>query len=335
MAAKKKPARRVGKTRAPKSRKHVEPAPLGGSKRIVVLSRNPRLYSTSRLVDAAVELGHDVRVVDTLKCSLVVERGQPTVVYGDEVLDDVDVVIPRIGASITNYGLAVVNQFELMNVPVLNQAGPIGRSRDKLRCLQILARYGVDVPRTVLAHGKDSVAGAADRVGGLPVIVKLLRGTQGIGVMLAHTMAELSTIIDTMWELGQEIMVQEFVEESRGRDVRVFVIGDRAVGAIRRRASKRGEFRSNLHRGGVGRSIVLPPEYARTAVLAAQVVGLEVAGVDLLESDDGPKVMEVNSSPGFEGLERATGLDVAGQIIQHAARFADAARVGWRKAPLM
>lgn len=298
--------------------------------RIVVLSRNERLYSTRRLVQAAEKRGHSATVVDTLECSVVVDTDNPTVIHEGKPLDDVDVVIPRIGASITRYGLAVVNQFDMMRVPVLNNSVPIARSRDKLRCLQLLARFNLDVPRTVMARSGADVKDLVKRVGGLPAIVKLTEGTQGVGVMIAHSMAEISSILDTMWDLGQEIILQEFIEESKGRDVRVLVVGDRAVGAMRREA-KKGDFRSNLHRGGKGRAMDLPEEYERLAVSAARVVGLEVAGVDLLESNDGPKVMEVNSSPGFEGLERATGEDIAGMVVEHAVRFAEAARSGWQK----
>lgn len=310
----------------------IEPGVFRG-RRIGVLSRNARLYSTTRLAEAAAQQGHSLTVVDTLACSIVVERGRPALLFAGRELDDLDVVIPRIGASITSYGLAIVNQLEMMQVPVVNGSAAIARSRDKLRCLQLLARYDIDVPRTVMAHGKADVKDAVKRVGGLPAIVKLTQGTQGIGVMIAHTMPEISSILDTMWDLGQEIILQEFVAESKGRDVRVLVIGDKAVGAMRRTARK-GEFRSNIHRGGEGEPIDLSDEYADTAVRAARVVGLEVAGVDLLEGRNGPKVMEINSSPGFEGLEAATGLDIAGMIVQHAARFADASKAGWRKRPL-
>lgn len=303
-------------------------APVTRGKRIGVLSRNAKLYTTSRFVEAAERRGHSIRVIDTLSCSIVVEPGRPSLLFEGRDLNDLDVVIPRIGASITAYGLAVVNQFEMMEVPVLNGSSGIARSRDKLRCLQLLARYDIDVPRTILArHGEDLKA-AVKRVGGLPAIVKLTQGTQGIGVMIAHTMAELSSILETMRELGQELILQEFVEESKGRDVRVLVVGDRVVGAMRRVARK-GEFRSNLHRGGEGEPIDLPESYQDAAIRAARVVGLEVAGVDLLEGRKGPKVMEINSSPGFEGLEAATGLDIAGLIVDHAARFADASRAGW------
>jgi ribosomal protein S6--L-glutamate ligase len=318
----------------PRKRPAKKPAPAPpvparrGGKRIGVLSRNPRLYSTTRLTEAAERAGHTLRIIDTLGCAVVVEPGRPSLVYEGEEVAELDVVIPRIGASVTSYGLAVVNQFEMMRVPVLNGSAAIARSRDKLRCLQLLARYDIDVPRTVMARGATELKDAVRRVGGLPVIVKLLQGTQGIGVMIAHTMAELSSILDTMHGLGQEILLQEFIAESKGKDVRVLVVGDQAVGAMRRKAAK-GEFRSNIHRGGEGTAIELPEAYKDVAIRAARVVGLEVAGVDLLEAKGGPKVMEVNSSPGFEGLEGATGLDIAGLIVAHAAAFADSSRAGW------
>lgn len=287
-------------------------------RRIVVLSRNPKLYSTTRLVDAARRQGHALRILDTLACGIVVEKGRPAITYEGGEINDAEVVLPRIGASVTGYGLAVVTQFEMMGIPTLNGSLAIAQSRDKLRCLQLLARAGIPVPRTVMARGKTDVRDAVRRVGGLPAIVKLTQGTQGIGVMIAHSMAEIGSILDTMWDLGQEIILQEFIAESKGRDVRVLVVGNKAVGAMRRRARK-GEFRSNLHRGGEGECIDLPPAYAALATRTARVLGLGVAGIDLLESDDGPKVMEANSSPGFEGLEKATKLDIAGMIVKHAA----------------
>jgi len=315
-------------TRAPartaRSAKAPVRAPARGPRQIVVLSRNPKLYSTVRLSEAAARQGHKLQVVDTLACSIAVEKGRPAVLYESRELDRVAVVIPRIGASITGYGLAVVTQFEMMGVPVVNGSVSIAQSRDKLRCLQLLAHAGVPVPRTVMARGKSDVRDAVRRVGGLPAIVKLTQGTQGIGVMIAHSMAEISSILDTMWDLGQEIILQEFIAESKGRDVRVLVVGDRAVGAMRRTA-KKGEFRSNLHRGGEGERIDLREDYAACAVQAARVLGLDVAGIDLLESRVGPKVMEANSSPGFEGLEKATGVDIAGMIIAHAAGRGQAA----------
>lgn len=240
-------------------------------------------------------------------------------------LRGLDVVIPRIGASVTGYGLSVVNHLDMMGVPVLNAAVGIARSRDKLRCLQLLASSGLPIPRTVMARDRSNVPRLLDEVGGLPAVVKLLRGTQGVGVMLASTLAELQGILDTFWDLGQEIVLQEFVAESRGRDIRALVVGGRVVGAMRRKA-RRGEFRSNLHRGGRGKPVTLSPQFVEAALQATRVVGLEVAGVDLLETRRGPTVMEVNSSPGFEGLERATGLDVAGAIVERALELAEARR---------
>jgi ribosomal protein S6--L-glutamate ligase len=218
-----------------------------------------------------------------------------------------------------------VRQLEAMGVPLLNDASAIARSRDKLAALQQLASAGVRIPRTVLARGGGDVRDLVGQVGGLPAILKLIQGTQGVGVMIAHSAAEVESILGTLWDLGQEILLQEFVAESRGRDIRALVVGDRVVGAMRREAP-RGEFRSNLHRGGFGSAVQLAPDYAEAAVRAAKVIGLDVAGVDLLESNGGPKVVELNSSPGFEGLERATGLDIAAEIIAFAARVAEGAR---------
>jgi ribosomal protein S6--L-glutamate ligase len=302
----------TGSPRAQKAR----PAPAAKGRRIGVLSRNAKLYSTARLIEAAALQGQRLRVIDTLQCGIVVEQGRPAILYeGREV--DFDVVIPRIGASITTYGLAVVSQFEMMGVPVVNGASAIAQSRDKLRGLQVLAKAGIPVPRTVMTRTKTDVADAVRRVGGLPAIVKLTQGTQGIGVMIAHSMAEIRSILDTMWDLGQEILLQEFIAESKGKDVRVLVVGDRAVAAMRRTA-KKGDFRSNIHRGGEGEPVELTAEYGECALRAARVLGLEVAGIDLLETRAGPRVVEANSSPGFEGIEAVTGLGIAGLIIAHA-----------------
>jgi ribosomal protein S6--L-glutamate ligase len=292
---------------------------------IVILSRNRKLYSTRRLVEAAKALGHAPRVLDTLRCNMVLGRDRPRMLYrGAELLAaNVHVAIPRIGASITGYGLSVVNHLDMMGVPVLNAAVPIARSRDKLRSLQLLSRFGIDIPRTVMCRYRDEVEGAVEMVGGLPCIIKLIQGTQGIGVMIANTEAEVAGMLDTLWTLGQEILLQELVAESRGRDVRALVIGDRVVAAMRRTA-RAGEFRSNIHRGGVAEALSLEREYAEAAVKAARVMGLEVAGVDMLEARTGPMIMEVNSSPGFEGLEAATGADIATTYVQHAVEFAHA-----------
>lgn len=303
----------------------------GEKLRVVILSRKKSLYTTRRLVEAIHAFGHEAQVLDTLRCDLMLEKEHPSLFYRGKAVEGVDVVIPRIGASITHYGLAVVNQFDMMGVPVLNNSVPIARSRDKLRCLQLLARFGVDMPRTVMMRNRSDLEWAVERIGGLPAIVKLLQGTQGVGVMLANSPKELESILDTMWTLEQEILLQEFIAESRGTDVRALVVGDRVVGAMRRVARTQGEFRSNIHRGGEGEPVDLTPSEKALAVKAARVVGLEVAGVDMLESSTGPKITEVNSSPGIEGLERTTGIDVAGAIISHAVEFAKARSSGWTR----
>lgn len=292
--------------------------------RVCILSRKRELYSTSRLVEAIKAEGERPLVMDTLRCSMVLGP-EPRMLYRGAEVEGLRVALPRIGASITGYGVAVVGHLTTMGVPVVNGAPAIARSRDKLRCLQLLSGAGIDIPRTVMAHDGTNIKRLVEEVGGLPAIVKLLRGTQGVGVMIATTMKEVATIFETFWELGQEIFIQEFIAESKGRDVRALVVGDKVVGAMRRKARK-GEFRSNIHRGGEGKPIKLPPEYAAVAVRAAQTVGLGICGVDLLEAKNGPKVMELNSSPGFEGLEQATGKDIAGAMVRHALDFSDLAK---------
>ncbi len=315
----------------PGSKAPEHPAPRRGrvKKTVAILSRKRSLYSTRRLVAAIRERGHRPLVLDTLRCCLLLAQGTPRMTYRGVEMRGVDVVVPRIGASITAYGLAVVNHFEMMGVPVLNPQTSIARSRDKLRALQFLSRSGLDIPRTVMAHDRSNVKKLVQEVGGLPVIIKLIKGTQGVGVMIAHTLPEVQTILDTFWDLGQEIVLQEFVAESEGRDVRALVVGQRVVGAMRRRA-KKGEFRSNIHRGGEGQAIELPAAYTEAAVRAAGIIGLEVAGVDMLEGHAGPRLMEINSSPGFEGLEKATGRDIAGEIVEHALAYAAAKSGGTR-----
>jgi ribosomal protein S6--L-glutamate ligase len=239
--------------------------------------------------------------------------------YRGAEVRDLSVVIPRIGTSITSYGMAVVNHLDAMGVPVVNRAPAIASSRDKVRCLQLLAAARIDVPRTVMAHDTRSIRRLVEEVGGLPCIIKLLRGTQGVGVMIANSLAEAQTIVQTFTELGQDVCLQEFIVESKGRDVRALVVGDEVVGAMRRTA-KAGEFRSNIHRGGEGQSVALDARYVKTAVAAAKIIGLEICGVDMLEGREGPRVMELNSSPGFEGLEQATKLDIAGAMVAHALR---------------
>lgn len=289
--------------------------------RILVLSRNASLYSTSRIVLAARARGHDVNVIDPLEFQIVVSRGRPSMLAGGVAVARYDIVIPRIGASITNYGLAVVRQFDLMGVPVLNGAVAIARSRDKLRALQLLTRRNIDVPITVCARSPAGIDAALGLVGGCPAIVKLQQGTQGIGTMIAETSQAVHSLLETLWAMGQDIVLQEYVRESKGRDVRAIVVGDRVIAAMRR-VAKPGEFRSNLHRGGKGDALRLPPAYRNTAIRAARVMGLEVAGVDMLEARQKPKILEINSSPGLEGIERASGVDIAGAIIDYAEQYA-------------
>lgn len=288
--------------------------------RIGILSRKRSLYSTVRLVEATRKAGARAIVLDTLKCELLLDK-KPRMLFRGVEVKSLTAAIPRIGASVTGYGLKVVSHLEAMGVPLVNDAPSIARSRDKLRCLQLLATAGIDIPRTVMAYQGSNIRRLVDEVGGLPAIVKLLRGTQGVGVMIATSMTEVEGILSTFWELGQEILIQEFIRESKGKDVRALVVGNEVVGAMRRSA-KKGEFRSNLHLGGEGKPLPLPKDYASIAVKAAQVIGLSVTGVDMLESKNGPKIMELNSSPGFEGLETATGKDIAGTIVRHALRLA-------------
>lgn len=287
--------------------------------RIVILSRQPSLYSTRALVEAGRRRGHDMRVMDTLQFDIRVSRRNPQLFYEGKPVEAVDAVIPRIGASITFYGLAVVRQFEMMGVYCVNESQAIARSRDKLRCLQILSRHDIGMPPTVFTRQLEHVPACIDRVDGPPVVVKLLQGTQGIGVILAETTAAATSVIEAFQGLDQNILIQKFIREAKGSDIRALVVGRRVVGAIRRTAVA-GEFRSNLHRGGKAQKVRLPAEYRRTALAAARILGLRVAGVDLIESKEGPMVMEVNSSPGLEGIQTATGIDVADAIIEFIER---------------
>jgi len=283
--------------------------------KIAILSRNPRLYSTSRLVNAARERGHEVRVVNTLRCYNNIASHRPSVHYRGAVLEGFDAVIPRIGASVTFYGTAVLRQFEMMGVFPVNESVAISRSRDKLRATQLLSRKGIGLPVTGFAHSPDDVDDLIKMVGGPPLVVKLLEGTQGVGVVLAETYKAAESVIQAFMGLDAEIMVQEFIREARGADIRCLVVGGKVVASMKRQAGE-GEFRSNLHRGGQATLIRITPEERSTAVRAAKVMGLNVAGVDLLRSNHGPVVMEVNSSPGLKGIELASGKDIAGQIIQ-------------------
>ncbi len=288
--------------------------------RILVLSRNASLYSTSRIVLAARARGHAVLVADPLDFQIVVSRGAPTMLLAGAPPPGIDLVIPRIGASITNYGLAVVRQFDMMGVPVLNSAVSIARSRDKLRAMQLLTRQSVDVPITVCARSPGAIDASLHLVGGTPAIIKIQQGTQGIGTMIAETREAVSSLLETLWAMGQDIILQEYIRESKGKDIRAIVVGKTVVASMRRTA-KAGEFRSNLHRGGNAIAVKLPLAYRQAAVRATRVMGLEVAGVDMLEGREGPKILEINSSPGLEGIERASGVDVAEHVIKHAERF--------------
>lgn len=289
--------------------------------RLGILSRRRSLYSTRRLVEAARGLGVRPLVLDTLQCTLVVGGAESKLLYRGARVHSLAAVIPRIGASITSYGIAVVNHLEGMGVRVLNPGQALAKSRDKVRSLQLLAAGGIDVPRTAMVpQQRRGLRRVVDELGGLPCIIKLLKGTQGVGVMIANSYAELETFVRTFSELGQEVCVQEFIAESRGRDIRAVVVGERVVGAMRRTA-RDGEFRSNLHRGGSGERVTLEAPYERAAVESAKLLGLDVCGVDMLEGASGPKVMELNSSPGFEGIERATGEDVASAVVRHALQI--------------
>lgn len=288
--------------------------------RIVILSRNVSLYSTSRLALAARSRGHDVSIIDPLDLQLVVAESKPALLCGSDSFGKVDVVIPRIGTSINAYGLTVVRQFDLMGVPVLNPAVAIARSRDKLRSLQLLMAAKVAVPITVCVRSPAAVNRALKIVGGCPAIVKLQQGSQGIGTMIAETPQAVTSLLETFWAMGQDIILQQYLRESKGRDVRAVVVGRRVVAAMRRTA-RAGEFRSNLHRGGVAVGVDIDPVYRAVSIKAARLMGLEVAGVDMVQTRSGPKVLEINASPGLEGIERASGVDVAGAIIDYAERF--------------
>lgn len=282
--------------------------------KIAILSRNPKLYSTRRLVEAAKQRGHEVRVFDHLRCYMNITSMKPSISYRGEKLEGYDAVIPRIGASVTFYGTAVLRQFEMMGVYPLNESVAISRSRDKLRSVQLLARKGIGLPVTGFARSPDDVDDLLTSVGGAPVVIKLLEGTQGIGVVLAETKKAAESVIEAFMGLNANILVQEFIKEADGADIRCFVVDGKVVAAMKRQG-KEGEFRSNLHRGGNATVIRITPEERSTAVRAASIMGLNVAGVDLLRSNHGPVVMEVNSSPGLEGIEGATGKDIAGMII--------------------
>ncbi len=286
--------------------------------RIAILSANPALYSTQRLLEAATQRGHEGILVNHLNCQVMIEGGNPSVLYEGRELEEFDAIVPRIGASVTDYGCAIVRQFEMMKVFTTAKSQAIMRSRNKLRSLQVLSKAGVGLPKTVFAnHPKNgNVNQLIKLVGGPPVVIKLLEGTQGIGVVLAETAKAAKSTIEAFYGLKKHVLVQEYVAEAKGADIRAFVVGGGVVGAIRRQ-SLEGEFRSNLHRGGNAVAVTLTPDEEKTAIDAARALGLKVAGVDMLASGRGPLVLEVNSSPGLEGIETATGVDVASEIIAY------------------
>jgi ribosomal protein S6--L-glutamate ligase len=283
--------------------------------KIAMLARNPKLYSHKRLVEAAEMRGHELRILNTLRCTMNITSHRPSILYNGETLTGFDAVIPRIGASITHYGLAVLRQFEMMGVWPLNESVAVGRSRDKLRSMQIFAKHGLGLPVTAFAHDPKQTDEVLKIVGGAPAVIKLLEGTQGIGVVLGETNNSAKSVIEAFRGLNVNILVQEFIKEAGSSDIRIFVVGGKVVAAMMRTGAE-GDFRSNLHRGGSAKMVKITPEERSTAIRAAKVMGLNVAGVDILRANHGPVIMEVNSSPGLEGIEAATGKDVAGQIIE-------------------
>ena len=287
--------------------------------KIIILSRQPNLYSTRRLVEAGEELGHEIRIVDHLKCNIEIEKKSPKVYYDGGYLEKVDAIIPRIGASVTFYGTAVVRQFEMMKVFSAVESQALIRSRDKLRSLQLLARAGVGLPKTIFTNFSKNVEHVVESVGGAPVVLKLLEGTQGLGVILAESQNAAGSVMEAFNGLEARIIVQEFIKEAGGADIRAFVVDGEVIGAMKRQG-KEGEFRSNLHRGGSANIVELTEEEEHTALVAAKAMGLGVAGVDMLQSSHGPLVLEVNSSPGLEGIEKATGIDIAKKIIRYVER---------------
>ncbi|UII23335.1 30S ribosomal protein S6--L-glutamate ligase [Fulvivirga ligni] len=287
--------------------------------KVGILSRNQDLYSTRRLVEACEVRGHECEVIDHLKCTLVMEQNNPTVIYKGRHLDDFNAIIPRIGASVTFYGSAVVRQFEMMKVFTAVESQALIRSRDKLRSLQILSRAGLGLPKTVFTNYSRDTDDILNGVGGAPVIIKLLEGTQGLGVVLAENKKAAASVIEAFHGLKARVIVQEYIKEAGGADIRAFIVDGEVVGAMKRQA-KEGEFRSNLHRGGTSQVIKLSRKEKSAAITAAKKMGLGVAGVDMLQSSRGPLILEVNSSPGLEGIENATGLDIAGKIVEYLDR---------------
>ena len=290
--------------------------------KIKILSANANLYSTKRLVEAAKNRGHEIEVINHTKCDIVIEKKNPRVFYKGKPLEKVDAVIPRIGASVTFYGTAVVRQFEMLHCFTTTESVALVRSRDKLRSLQILSRAGLGLPKTIFTNYSKNVEEIVEQAGGAPVIIKLLEGTQGIGVILAETKKAAESVIEAFNNLQARVIVQEFIKEAGGADIRVFIVDNQVVGAMKRQG-KEGEFRSNLHRGGTSQVIELSDEEETAALKAAKAMGLGIAGVDLLQSSRGPLILEVNSSPGLEGIEAATGKDIATKIIKYIERNVD------------
>ena len=295
-----------------------------------ILSCSPKCYSTRRLREAAEQRGHKVKVLNTLKFAIDLEQGAPDLYFRQKQLTHYDAVLPRIGASITYFGTAVIRQFEQMDVFCTNSSSGVSSSRDKLRSLQILSRHQIGIPETTFVRDKKDVLPAIERVGGAPVIIKLIEGTQGIGVLLAETVKSAEAIIELLQSQKQSVLIQKFVAESKGRDIRAFVVGDQVVAAMRRVAQGQ-EFRSNVHRGGLTEQVLLDETYCETAIRATQILGLRVAGVDMLEGKDGPQIMEINSSPGLEGIERCTQLDIAGAVIDYIAAQVDFPEIDLRQ----
>lgn len=295
--------------------------------KIALLSRNKNLYSSKRLIAAAEERGHEVRVLDVLRCYMNITSSYPGIHYKGEELSDFDAVIPRIGASVTFYGTAVLRQFEMMGIYPLNESVAISRSRDKLRSLQLLSRKGIGMPISGFANKPDDIEDLIKMVGGAPLVIKLLQGTQGIGVVLAETKSAAKSVIESFFGLNASVLVQEFIKEAGGADIRCFVVGEKVVAAMKRQGAE-GEFRSNIHRGGSAELVTLSKEERKTALRAANTMGLNVCGVDILRAERGPVVMEVNSSPGLEGIENATGKDIAGDVITFIEKNAKKGKTG-------
>lgn len=289
--------------------------------KIALLSRAPNAYSTKRLIEAAEKHQHEVQLIHHNQCYMQIDRNKPSIFYQGKLLPAFDAVIPRIGASSTFYGCSVLRQFEASGTYVLNSSLAITRSRDKLRALQLLTRKGLGLPTTVFSHSSHDIKSLIDLAGGTPIIVKLLQGTQGVGVVLIEKRREAESIIEAFYQLKASFLIQEYIQEAQGADIRCFVVGDHVVAAMKRQA-KAGEFRSNIHQGGSAQQVEITEEERHTAIQAAKVMGLHVAGVDMLRSSRGPLIMEVNSSPGLEGIEKTTGLDIANQIIKYIEEHA-------------